>query len=136
MRISQNTKDFIFFASFPAVGFAAVFAATRMVSHYGRSYIPSGPHSSLFMGTIGTVNNIASFILALKFETIFKTDKYLDKGTKGMMAAHVVMGVAFVGLSALAAKVNLISFGITLFEGATLTVTGFIGNFLLWKVWS
>ncbi len=123
-------------ASFPAVGFVAASATAKVIAQYGHSFIQVGPQSSLIFGVIGAVNNCASFILTLLIEKSFAEGKYLDRGTKGLMAANVIVVTVLVGLSALAAKVNLISSGITLAGGAVLIVTGFAGNFLLFNAWS
>ena len=131
----KTIRNLAIYLGMPAVGGATSLLTAKVATQFGHSFMQIGPQSLLLLGTIDTVNNFASFQLYIYGNDYFNFENgdYLTKFTKGMILASAITGTVLFALSALAARVNLISAGLTPFGGAALIVTGFIGNYLTAK---
>ena len=123
-------KDNIVFLSFlgiiPAIGAATTLALDKVVTKYGHSFMQIGPKSALLIGTIGAVQNLAAMTFSI---IILVTSKNIE--THEWMAFFIGSTIAagiLVGVTALAARVNLISARLSLFAAAALIIKSYAEN--------
>lgn len=113
----------------PTVGCAsAILSANVVLPYLGRSFMQVSPHSMLLVGIIGAVHHFASVIFS---DVLFAENSSKVFNLRPLFLGSVVSSAFFLGLTTLAAKVNLISGGLSLVGAGALVITGVVGNILL-----
>ncbi len=115
---SQILKRIAIISSIPSFGAASAILASKIGFAYGHSFVLAEEQSNLFIGIIGAVNNLATLILASK--------KEFKKSHTTLFVCHTFCSFGLFAVTALAAKVNLISTRLTLFGTLSLLATGFV----------
>ena len=114
----------------PVLGAVTAIALEKVVTSHGHSFMQMGPKSALFIGTIGAVQNFAAFFFSLVISIALNSD--IDKsGIRTaviLLAGSTVTAGLLIGLTAAAAKVNLISNRLSVVAGTTLLLTSFVEN--------
>lgn len=127
----MDRDDIVFFSMFfgiiPTVGAATTIALDKVVTKYGHSFMQIGPRSTLLIGTIGAVQNLGALILTI-FISMSNEDAMGEHEWIAFLAGSTITAGILVGVTALAAKVNLISARLSLFAAAALIIKSFIEN--------
>ena len=108
----------------PVVGAATTVALEKVVTKYGHSFMQMGPKSTILIGTIGAVQNLAAIFFSISIFLIFDED--YDHKWIHLLVGSTIAAVMLFGATALAAKVNLISTRLSLFTAAALMIKSFI----------
>ena len=117
---------FLIFGINPALGAATTLALDKVVTKYGHDFMQIGPKSALLIGTMGAVQNLAAMILScIILIIIVDADKH-ERIT--FLAGSTITAGILVGVTALAAKVNLISARLSLCAAAALIIQSCIEN--------
>ena len=115
----------------PVVGAASAIIMEKAANKYGHTFMKIGPTNLFLIGIIGAVQNLASVIFTLLY-SMENDVKYNSKRfIITMVLGHALTAAALTALTALAAKVNLISARMTLFGAVALTATSLIGDLAL-----
>lgn len=112
----------------PVVGAVSAIGVEKAVTKFGHTF---GPKSLLLIGLIGAVQNaVSQFFMASYIENI--TDE--KRQFSFALLSHVITGVAIAGLTACAAKLNLISARITVIATIALVASSIVENFTILAV--
>lgn len=115
-----------------AMGAVTTVALDKVVTKYGHSFMQIGPKSVLLIGTVGAVQNLAAMILSVIL--ILTVDEMEEHEWIAFLAGSTITAGILVGLTALAARVNLISARLSLFAGAALVFKSCIETFIASRV--
>ena len=118
-------SDLYFLGSIPVIGAASAIVLDKVTSPYGRTF---GTSSRVLIGLIGAVQNAASFVFALLFIDRDRNMRDNWRITKIMVLSHVCTALTLACLTAVAAKVNLVSERLSLFATILLAMTSLIEN--------
>ena len=121
-------EDYIAIAilgNIPLLGAVSAIVLDKVVTKYGHSFMQVGPKSTILIGVIGAAQSVAAAAF------LFLTSEYTDSPIVALSASSIIAAGAIVGLTALAAKVNLISARLSLFAAGALIITSTIQNFIV-----
>lgn len=112
----------------PVLGAVTTIALEKVVTKHGHSFMQMGPKNVLLLGAIGAIQNSAALIFSLLLNPFINDDE--ERPVITLLAGSAIAAGVVVGLTALAAKVNLISARLSLFAGGVLIVTSLTENMM------
>ena len=125
----MNKDNIIFLfilGNIPLTGAATTLAFNKVLTKYRHSFMQIGPKSALLIGAIGAVQNLAAMIFSI---IIFVACDDMEKHEwMTLLIASTITAGILVGVTALAARVNLISARLSLFAAAALIIKSFAEN--------